>query len=615
MVLDEMKQETAHGEPYKPKKLPGGKFLHRYNMIADRRLPDWEVELYAWRERFDSGLAPVEHLRRCIAILQPESIWNPWRKQMFESLCDDSIADTIGGTTIRNVTWVGPGAAGKTASAGVFAFYYWLADPMNTSVALTTTSNKKLRQRVWPIIQECWRNAKRAMEEDGRCEPNMLNSTLELQATKGDSRNSIFGQAVDEGEVSAAVERLKGVHRPRIMLVIDEAPGTPEAIFQAIPNMSKGCQELIIVSIGNGPTTHYDCFSRCCRPVNGWKSVGVDTGQWETASVPEFQLPRGMCLHFDGAKSPNVEAGRTIYPFLYSWEDWQRTLRDPLFQRSPVFYQQDRGFWPPEGCLCTVLSDELIEHGNARGQLVFEGPTTPIGSVDTGFGGDACVLRWGRMGRLGDGKLGVQIDERIIIPILVDAVDDKGRKLPAEYQIANFIRPEAEKRKVKPHNFGVEATGTGRGAAAVLTQEWGEIIAVESGGKPSDMPASEEDERPSSQVYDRRITELWFSVQAFVKGSQLGGLTEDDCMQFCARTYVYVSKKYSLEKKEDLKPRLGRSPDDADSVAVLVEVARRNGMHTRGPRGDRMLSMWDREIEIQQQIYLPENTYQEEQPA
>lgn len=598
--------------PHAPKKRPDGKWLHAYGLVSNVKLADWQVELLCWRERFDSGIEPVEHFRRALAILQPESLWHPWRDRRFNSLCDDAWADKIGSTTIRNISWVGPGAGGKTNDAGVFAFHYWLADPTNTSIALTSTSKQKMRQRVWPLIQECWRNAKVAMEALGHCDPHMLNSTMELQAVKGDSKHAVFGQAVEQGEIGPAVERLKGVHCKRIMLVIDEAPGTPEAIFRTIPNMAKGCTELIVLLIGNGPMTHFDCFSRCCKPVGGWKSIGVESDDWETAGVPEFQLPNGRCLHFDGAKSPNVEAGRTIFPFLYSWEDWQRTFRDPLVQRTAEFFSQDRGFWPPEGFLRTVMTEEMIELGNARGKVEFIGPTTPIGSVDTGFGGDACVLRFGRMGRMASGKLAVQIEERMVIPILVDAMDADGKRLPAEYQIANFIKPLAEERKVLPHCFGVEATGTGRGAAAVLLQLFGEIVWVESGGKPSDMPASEEDARPSHQVYDRRISELWFSVAAFVKGAQLGGLTEDDCTQFCARQYDFVSKKYVLEKKEDLKPRLGRSPDDADSVAVLIEVARQLGMHTRGPRGDRMMGQWDNVIQLNQNIvdenslYLPE---------
>ncbi len=601
-------------DPNKPRKVARG-WEHKYGVVASVPLDDWHLELLCWRDRRNTGVPAIEHLRRCIAILQPESTWNPWRQARFESLCDDAYGDRIGGTIIRNIPWIGAAAGGKTTDAGTFAYFYWLADPSNTAVALTTTSKGKMRQRVWPIIQELHRATEDAIREAGLPEPNMLNSTLELRAEKSDSKHAIFGQAVEQGEIQNAVTKLSGLHTPRIMLVIDEAPGTPEAIFRTIPNMQKGCRELIVVSIGNGPLTHFDPFSRICKPVNGWKSITKDSEVWETQGVPEFQLPAGHCFHFSGAKSPNVAAGKTLYPFLYTWEDWQRSLRDPTRQRTAEFYSQDLGFWPPEGFLRTVLTEELIEQGNARGTIQFSGPTTPIGAVDPAFGGDACKLRFGRMGRKADGKLGVQGDECYTIPILVDAVDSDGKKLPAEYQIWNFIKPHVERLKIKPHCFGVEATGTGRGVAAVMTQEWGEILAVESGGKPTDLDASEEDNRPAHQVYDRKITELWFSVQAFVKGGHIGGISELEAEQFCARLYDYVNKKYCLEKKEDLKPRLGCSPDDADAFATMVHVARMLGMQTRGPRGDRMLSMWDQEIQIQSRVYAEENLYQPEQSA
>lgn len=397
------------------------------------------------------------------------------------------------------------------------------------------------------------------------------------------------------------------------MLVIDEAPGVEEAVFRCIPNMLKGCEDFILVNCGNGPLTHLDAFSRVCTPERGWSSVSVDSDAWKTKPVSEYQLPPGHCLHFDGTKSPNVKAGKTLFPFLYTWENWLRVRNDPIIQRTPEFWSQDRGFWPPEGFVNTVLTEELIEQGNARAQLVFDSETTPIGAVDPAFGGDDCILRFGFMGRLQNGKIGVQITERLVIPVLVDALDRDGKKLTADQQIADRVFDEARKRNVKPLYFGVEATGTGRSIGAFLTQQWGEIIWVESGGKPSMLPASEEDERLAKDVYDRRITELWFSVQAFVRGKQLGGLIREDVEEFCSRTYDYVNKKYYLEKKEDLKPRLGRSPDSADSVAVLIEVARqRGGMKTIGPRGERMMSMWDREIKLQTQVYAEQNLYQPE---
>lgn len=597
-----------------PKRLPNGNYKHKYGACYPSPMPEWWLELHLWGERFDSGLDPVEHLRRYFHLVHPDCAWHEWREQRFKSLTDDEFAHKSGGITIRNVAWVGSGAAGKTNDAGDFAFAWWLFDPANSTVILTSTAKGKIKQRVWPLIQGRYVEAKQIWEEHRITGPHMLNSTMELQCVKGDSKHAVFAQAVEPGELAQAIEKVKGVHCPRIMLVIDEAPGTPEALFHCIPNMQKGCTELVVLSIGNGPMTHLDCFSRVCTPVGGWGAVSVDTDAWTTRAVPEFQLPKGRCLHFDGTKSPNVKARKTIFPFLYTWENWQLAQANPEFQRTAAFYSQDRGFWPPEGFLKTVLTEEQIERGNARGSVLFAGPTIPMGSLDSGFGGDNCTLRWGRRGKLADGRMAAQIEERIVIPILVDAVDPlTGKKIPAEYQIAKIVMEGAEKRNVKPEDFGIEATGTGRGAAAVLTQEWGEIVWVESGGRPSEMPASEEDPRPAREVYDRRITELWFSVQAFVKGSQIGGLTDDDVIQFCARQYDFVSKKYVLEKKEDLKPRLGRSPDDADALAIFIEVCRKHGMATQGPRGERMISQWDKEIKIQQRLYNDDSLYQPEE--
>lgn len=602
-------KKAAKDEPVRVKE----GWRHKYGAIYPYAYPLWWVELHMWHERAPTGLDPVAHLRNYFYLVHPDCAWHEWRETMFHSLTDDEYATKIGPLTIRNIQWVGCGAGGKTASAGDYAFAWWIADPINSTVILTSTSKGKIKQRVWPLIQSRYVEAKQVMEESGVVGPHMLNSTLELQCTKGDSKHAIFAQAVETGELAQAIEKLKGVHNPRIMLVIDEAPGTPEAVYGTISNMQKGCTDLTILQIGNGPLTHLDPFSRCCTPTVGWNNISVDYEKWPTKAVPDFQLPKGYCFHFDGTKSPNVKAGKTIFPFLYTWENWMMVRDSPESQRTAQFYSQDRGFWPPEGFLRTVLTEEMIERGNARGKVEFNGSTVPVGSLDSGFGGDACVLRFGRMGKLADGRMAVQIDECIEIPILVDAIDPKTqKKLPAEYQIASRVIEEAQKRNVKFEYFGAEATGTGRGAAAVLTQEWGEIIWVESGGRPSEMPASEEDPRPSREVYDRRITELWFSVQAFVKGGQLGGLCEDDVIQFCARQYDFVNKKYTLEKKEDLKLRLNRSPDNADSVAVMIEVTRRHGMETRGPRAQRMWSMFDQQIKENQKLYDEENLYQPE---
>jgi hypothetical protein len=79
-------------------------------------------------------------------------------------------------------------------------------------------------------------------------------------------------------------------------------------------------------------------------------------------------------------------------------------------------------------------------------------------------------------------------------------------------------------------------------------------------------------------VYDRRVTELWYNCREVLAAGQLRGLDQPTCSQFCSRTYELKSRKIRLETKAECKERIGRSPDDADCAAVMVEVARHMGL-------------------------------------
>ena len=51
-----------------------------------------------------------------------------------------------------------------------------------------------------------------------------------------------------------------------------------------------------------------------------------------------------------------------------------------------------------------------------------------------------------------------------------------------------------------------------------------------------------------------------------------------DINEFCFRTFELKNRKTRLQTKEEMKKKFGKSPDHADSVAVLVDVGRRLGV-------------------------------------
>jgi hypothetical protein len=112
-----------------------------------------------------------------------------------------------------------------------------------------------------------------------------------------------------------------------------------------------------------------------------------------------------------------------------------------------------------------------------------------------------------------------------------------------------------------------------------MVEEWSPlVVGVEFGGAPSSTAVSADDGTLCKDAYDRRVTELMYNCRELLLAGQLKGLDRVTVSQFCSRTYGYKGKKKSVETKDDCKLRIGRSPDDADTIAIMVELARQRGL-------------------------------------
>lgn len=564
-----------------------------YGLDLDK-VTDWpqrKIENYCWfydRPLGLGGKGGLNHFKRACKHYwsNPEEfpiVWNhgvirnDWLETAIESLVCRQYEQRDGKIRSRFITWTGCGTSGKTFASGLFATMFWLAAPADTSVVLTSTSKAAIRRRVWPVIQKlydslCLSDIKR--RERG----NLVDSKTMWQVRKGDDKHGIFAVAVEQGELQAALDRIKGLHSPHMMLVIDEANTTPEAVFECVANYRKGCKYFILLVIANA-VRRQDNHGKMCEPKAGWSNVNVDSEMWETRGVPKWGVGPGWCFHFDGPKSPNVRHAQTIFPFLYTWENFKEA-RDHGDINSINYWSQDRGFWTPEGVANTVLTEPMIYSHKADDRqepYVFVGEVINIASLDPAFGGNVCMYVHGRMGRLADGRMAIQILNHE--EIKASAVSNEAK----DYQIAREFIRLCKRDGVPARASGTDATGIGRGVYSHLVHEWSpEVQAVEFGGAASERPASSVDPRASKEVYCNQVTELWWAVRDAVEGEQLRGIYPEAISEFCAREYTMVSKRYKVFPKEDCAALYGRSPDNADSISVLVEVARRLGVSLGG---------------------------------
>ena len=508
-----------------------------------------EIELLMVADKDPSrfgGHSREQHIKHCIALMWPEVMrsWNSWNELALWAWCN---YDEIGVT--------GCAAAGKTFTFTLLSLIEFLAKPMGTRVALTSTTVPSLRGRIWAEMMKFVRPVHPLFGL------NIVDSQTKIQFQKGDDRSAIIALAVDSGAVEQAVGKLQGVHIPRVVIVADEAAQTNPAIFSARANLQVGTDFYRFIAIANA-SSMFDPHGLFCEPKMGWGSIGDDDEYWETKT--------GVCVRFDGLKSPNIKAGKTIYPYLFG-QDNVDTIKKNFGENSLEWNSYCRGMWSKGGARNTILDAPTINDGKARDNVIWAGGDIKvIAALDPAFttDGDDCILRFAKIGKAMDGDLSLLLTETIRLNLQESA------DYPLFYQVADQTIAELNKRGVDPEDFALDATGGGAGIADIISQRWkGGFSRVSFGGAATDHPISIEDTRPAKTVYANRVSQLWGQVKTIVMAGRLRGLDDQTARELCARIYSLKNEKMSLESKRDLKRRTkGSSPDRADALSLLVDI-------------------------------------------
>lgn len=572
-----------------------------------KQLPNqfyYDCWAFAKRIPIDQG-APtrIELFKRISGKFLPGHFeWHDWTYRINETLCDNPIVGLPGCSN-----------SAKTFNVMGFAVTWWLCAPDASSVTIVSTSIKSLRRRGWAEIQKCHTAI------PGPRFGNFVDSRMIWAAKRGDDKHAIIGKAVEEGSVTKVADDIKGVHTRRQMVIIDEATAVPEAIYDACGNLYSYPEEFILVAIGN-PRNRLDQFGRFCEPMDGWTSVNVETGEWDSAPIPYIGGKSARIVTFDAEKSPNIVEGKIVSRHLPTREKVE-AARNSAGGQTPNYWSNFRGFWPPEGLSKTVFSESALIANDGYGRHIFTGRHfSIIGMFDPAFGGgDRPALRFAKLGETENGKWGIEVFKPIIIPV------DARSKNPVHYQLAEQLRRQCESFNVNgqtyscpPENLAVDATGEGGGLCDIINRTWSpNIIRIEFGGKSSEDAASLEDIRPACEVYENKRVEIYFRARNALNSGQLKGIDKETALEVCTLEFDDSGKRIKLQKKADYKEKFGKSPDLGDCLAGLTEVARRRGFQLAavGHTVNRFQD-WEKEVNQAQEVfatvdYTPEEDYAE----
>jgi hypothetical protein len=482
-------------------------------------------------------------------------IWNEWAVRMFVGMLGN-----------QYLGLAGCASSGKSDAMAVYAIVMYLCWPQKTKCIATSTTMKMAKMRIWRSVNELWRKDFPGKMVYSDCVIKGVNAYGDLTEDTGILLMPAAGGAGQEID-----SNFLGLKQERFIVLLDELSELPVSVVNGCySNLSTNTW--FEMKAASNPNSYHDAFGVFCKPKNGWASVTELDMEWETS--------RGMCLRFDSEQSPNMKAGKALYPWLPKKRDIEHARRE-FGERSRYFFRMFKAFWFAGSSDETVFNEGEIMKGKAD---------TPIdkSEIDVGsreelvLSGDPAFTQGGDRFPLMKGRV-VQIDKKSVLEILdLDIIKDDidNEDVSRSYSAIRYIKGRCAKEGIKSSHFGFDMTGAGIPFRDIVVAEWSSLpMGVMFGGKASDMQISPVDPRMASEVYANRVTELWARLKGLMREGRIRGLTSEIISELVQRQWDEMSRsKLKIESKKVMKLRTGKSPDIADCLVILVELCIQLGL-------------------------------------
>ena len=273
-------------------------------------------------------------------------------------------------TEHRRVAVKAGNGLGKGFCAAVAVLWFMHAH-QDAAIALSTAPTfRQVRHILWRQLHRLYRPAAKTL--GGK----MLDTRWELS----DERYAM-GLSAD------SADQFQGFHSPNVFIVVDEAEGVGDDIYEAIESVMTSADPLLLL-IGN-PTTMAGAFRR--------------------AFYEERQIYRTITI--SALDSPNVQAGRVVVPGLTT-PRWVDERREIWGEENPVYRARVLGQFPEQGENTLLsLSDIEAATGRPHPRIEYRAGSNPL---PKGEGTPSPLLFAGE----GTSKLPLPLGEGITAPAL-----------------------------------------------------------------------------------------------------------------------------------------------------------------------------------------------------
>lgn len=322
-------------------------------------------------------------------------------------------------------------------------------------------------------------------------------------------------------------DRFQGFHEEHILVIVDEAAGVNLEIYEAIEGIltSSGARLLLIGNPTAIGTPFYDAFTK-----PGYQTFHVSA--YDTPNFTAYGItPDDIASDTWQAKMQGVPYPRLITP------QWVSDRYKAWGESSAPYQVRVLGNFPQQG-EDTLIPLLWIELAMERWEDTPDGSPVQIGVDVAAYGSDKTVIAVRKGNKLCELQVYSQKNTRETAGLV---------------QIAS--------REHNTSRIAVDEIGIGRGVVDSLEEAGYENVGVNVSERSSD-----------SERWHNLRAELWCNLRERLDPDKepISLLPDDELLSELASVKYKVDARgaIQIESKDDMRKRLGHSPDRADAVVL-----------------------------------------------
>ena len=411
-------------------------------------------------------------------------------------------------TQHRRVAVKAGNGLGKGFCAAVALLWFIHAHPGEAIALSTAPTFRQVRHVLWRQIRRLYRPAAKTLGG-------------EMRHTRWDLADNRYALGLS----ADGADQFQGFHSPNVFIVVDEAEGVSEEIYEAIESVMTSADPLLLL-IGN-PTSMSGAFRRA------------------------FHEERGIYrpVTISALESPNVQAGKVVIPGLAT-SQWVEERKQIWGEKSPVYHSRVLGEFPDQGedTLIALSKIEAAIKNIVDAVSWTIDSETVIGSERTAAEDVIIAVDVARYGS----------DSSVILRRRGDHVEDiRVLRQMDTMRLAGWV--VAAIRECNPAQVYADEIGVGAGVVDRLRELGHPVRGVNVAHKA----------HQDGLYANLRAEGYWTLRQRFMSGSISIPADSQLAGELAALRYGYDSQgRLRMESKDEMRKRGLPSPDKADALML-----------------------------------------------